>query len=151
MAKLKINPLSLILFSLSGILLLMVQLGVVSPGGLIDISLFQYTWVFWFTVVFFIIATANLVVRIPSHAKWSTGYSGTITRTVKIAGIPKDYFIKGAGGASIKKVLHDDWPFKEIDHNSNWHVVDELGNDVTNDPISSLDGIAIVVIDENAT
>ncbi len=86
MSKRKINPVSLIAFTLSGVLVLAVQFGVISPSGLLVISLYQYVWVFWFSVIFFIVSTANLVTRIPRHARWSTGFSGEIVRTVKIAG-----------------------------------------------------------------
>ncbi len=144
----KINSLSLIAFTLCSILLLMVQFGVISPSGLVVISLFQYTLLFWSSVIAFIISTANLVVRIPSHAKWSTGFSGEIVRTVKIAGENKDYFIRGVGDTSIKDVLLENWPFSEQDPDSNWHVVDEKGNDVTGEPLSSITGIMSVVFEE---
>lgn len=132
---------------MSGILLLIVQFGAISPGGLIDITILQYTWLFWLSFVFFIISTANLVVRIPTHTKWSTGYSGTIARTVKIAGKQKDYFIEGAGDTPIKEVLLEKWPFSEHDKDSKWHVVDKIGNDVTNAPLSSLEETATVIIE----
>jgi hypothetical protein len=126
----------------------MVQFGVISPSGLIVISLSQYILLFWFSVLFFIVSIANLVTRIPRHAKWSTGFSGEIARTVKIAGENKDYFIRGRGDTSIKEALLENWPFSEQDPNSNWHVVDELGNDVTSKPLKSIDGTMIVIIEE---
>jgi len=147
--KLKINPLSLIAFTLSGVLLLMVQLGFISPTGLIVIPYSQFIWLFWISVILFIVSTANLVARIPSHVKWSEGYGGTITRTVRIAGKQKDYFIQGADDAPIRAVLLDDWPFSEQDPDSKWHVVDKLGNDVTNAPLSSLEDAAMVIIEED--
>ena len=149
LVKTRINPLFLIAFALSGLLLLMVQFGVISPVGIIEISYSQYIWVFWFSVIFFIVSTANLVARIPRHAKWSQGYSGTINRTVRIADKQKDYFIRGAVDTPIKEVLLDNWPFDEQDPDSKWHVVDNRGNDVTNAPLSSLDGTATVVIEED--
>jgi len=149
LSKWKINPVSLIAFTLSGVLVLMVQFGVISPSGLIEISLSQFIWVFWFSVIAFIISSVNLVLRIPSHAGWSTGFSGKIVRTVKLASENKDYCIRGEGETSIKKVLLDDWPFSEQDPDSNWHVVDELGNDVTSKPLKSIDGTMSVVIEED--
>ncbi len=149
MARFKISPLSLIAFTLSGVLLLMVQFGFISPIGWIVIPYSEFIWLFWISAILFIASTANLVVRIPSYTKWSEGYSGTITRTVRIAGKQKDYFIQGAGDAPIKAVLLDDWPFSEQDQNSKWHVVDNLGNDVTNAPLSSLEEIATVIIEED--
>jgi hypothetical protein len=149
LAKTRIKPVFLIAFILSGLLLLMVQFGVISPNGLIEISYSQYIWVFWVSVIFFIISAANLVARIPRHAKWSQGYSGTITRTVKIADKQKDYFIQGAVDTPIKEVLLDNWPFDEQNQDSKWHVVDNRGNDVANAPLSSLDGTAIVIFEED--
>jgi hypothetical protein len=149
LAKLKINPISLIAFTLSSILLLMVQFGVISPIGLVVVSYPQFIWIFWISVIFFIVSVANLVVRIPSHAKWAVGYTGIITRTVKIAGKPKDYFIKGVGDTLVREVLLENWPFSEQDKDSKWYVVDELGNNVTNNPFSSLDGTATVIIEED--
>ena len=148
LSKWKSNPVSLIAFTLSGLLVLMVQFGVISPSGLIVISLSQFIWVFWFSVIAFTISTVNLGLRIPSHARWSTGFSGEIARTVKISGESKDYFIRGRGETSIKEALLDDWPFSEQDPNSNWHVVDELGNDVTSKPLKSIDGTMSVIIEE---
>ena len=127
----------------------MVQFGVISPIGLIEIPYSQFIWLFWFSVVFFVVSTANLVARIPAHTKWSEGYSGTITRTVKIADKQKDYFIHGAGDTPIREALLDDWPFDEEDSDTKWHVVDIRGNDITNVPLSSLDGTATVIIDED--
>ncbi|MCK5266257.1 MAG: hypothetical protein KAR03_11680 [Candidatus Thorarchaeota archaeon] len=148
MSKWKINPISLIAFTLSGVLVLMVQFGVISPSGLIVISLSQYILLFWFSVLFFIVSIANLVTRIPRHARWSTGFSGEIARTVKISGESKDYFIRGRGETSIKEALLENWPFSEQDPNSNWYVVDELGNDVTSKPLKSIDGTMSVIIEE---
>ena len=149
MVKTKINPLSLIAFTLSSVLLLMVQFGVISPVGLIVVPYSQFIWVFWISVVFFIISVANLVVRIPAHTKWTTGYTGTIARTVKIAGKQKDYFIEGASDTPIKEVLLENWPFDDQDKDSKWHVVDEIGTNITNNPLSSLDGTATVVIEND--
>ena len=149
LSKWKSNPVSLIAFTLSGVLVLMVQFGAISPSGLIVISLSQFIWVFWFSVIFFIVSTANLVARIPRHAKWSQGYSGTITRTVKIADKQKEYFIRGVADTPIKEVLLDNWPFDDRDPDSKWHVIDNHGNNVTNAPLSSLDGTATVVIEED--
>ena len=151
MVKTKINPLSLIAFTLSSVLLLMVQFGVISPIGLIVVPYSQFIWVFWISVVFFIVSMVNLVVRIPAHTKWATGYTGIIARTVKIAGKQKDYFIEGASDTTIKEVLLENWPFDDQDKDSKWYVVDELGTNITNNPLSSLDGTATVIIENDTT
>ncbi len=148
MGKWKINPISLVAFTLSGVLLLLVQFGVISPVGLIEVPISQFIWIFWFSVIFFIVSTANLVTRIPRHARWSTGFSGEIARTVKIAGENKDYFVRGKSDTSIKEALLDDWPFSEQDPDSNWYATDDKGNDVTNESLNSITGTMSVIIEE---
>ncbi|MFW9961304.1 MAG: hypothetical protein ACFFDV_09810 [Candidatus Thorarchaeota archaeon] len=138
MRKLKINPLSLFLFFLFSILLLLVQFGYISPIGVIVISPLQYAWLFWFSVIAFIVSTANLVSRIPRYAQWSTGYRGEIVRTVKNTDSGKDYFIRGKEDMTLEEVLQNRWPFKENDQESKWYLVDELGNDVTTMPLGSI-------------
>ena len=141
----KINPLSLILFFLCSMLLLLVQFGYISPIGVIVISPLQYAWLFWFSVIAFILSTANVVSRIPTYARWSTGYSGEIVRTVKNTDSGKDYFIRGKEDMTLKEVLQKRWPFEENDQGSKWYIVDELGNDVTTMPLGSIDETVSIV------
>lgn len=143
--KLKINALSLLLFFLCSMLLLLVQFGYISPIGVIVISPLQYAWLFWFSVIAFIVSTANLVSRIPRYARWSTGYSGEIVRTVKNTDSGKDYFIRGKEDMTLKEVLQQRWPFKENDQGSKWYIVDELGNDVSTKPLGSIDETVSIV------
>jgi hypothetical protein len=140
-----IDPLSLFVWILCSLFLLLVQFGYISPFGIIVVSSTQYTWIFWFSVIAFIVSTANLVSKIPRYARWSIGYSGEIVRTAKIADSRKDYFIRGKEDASLKEVLHERWPFKEKDRETKWYVVDELGNDVSNASLGSIDGTVTVV------
>jgi hypothetical protein len=143
--KWKIDPVSLIVWIFCSIFLLLVQFGYISPYGIIVVSFPQYTWVFWISVIAFIVSTANLVSKIPRYARWSVGYSGEIVRTVKSGDSGKDYFIRGKEDTPLKEVLHKEWPFKEKDRESKWYVVDELGNDVTSMPLGSVDGIVSIV------
>ena len=141
----KINSLSLIVFTLCSIFLLLVQFGFISPIGVIVISPLQYLWVFWFSVIAFIVSTANLVSRIPRYARWSTGYSGEIVRTVKNTDSGRDYFIRGKEDMTLEEVLQERWPFKEKDRGSKWYVVDELGNDVTTMPLGSVNETVSII------
>jgi hypothetical protein len=140
-----IDPLSLFVWILCSLFLLLVQFGYISPFGIIVVSSTQYMWIFWFSVIVFIVSTANLVSKIPRYARWSIGYSGEIVRTAKIADSNKDYFIRGKENVPLKEVLDERWPFKEKDKGSKWYVVDELGNDVTNTPLGSIDGTVSIV------
>ena len=150
MEKWKIDPLALFLWILCSIFLLLVQFGYISPFGIIVVSYPQFTWVFWFSVIAFIVSTANLVSKIPRYARWSIGYSGEIVRTVRYAESGKEYFIRGKDDTPLKEVLHARWPFKEKDQGSKWHVIDELGNDVTSTPLGSIDEtVSIVFLKEN--
>ena len=150
MVKTRANPIILIAFTLSGILLLITQFGVISPFGIIEISQIQYIWLFWFSIIFFIVSTALLIVRVPRHARWSQGYSGIITRTVRIGDNQKDYFIQGEVDTPLREVLLANWPFDGQDPDSKWHVVDNRGNDITDAPLDSLDGTAIIIVEEDA-
>ena len=141
----KIDSLSLSVFTLCSIFLLLVQFGFISPIGVIVISPLQYLWVFWFSVIAFIVSTANLVSRIPRYARWSTGYSGEIVRTVKNTDSGKDCFIRGKEDMTLEEVLQKRWPFKEKDRGSKWYVVDELGNDVTTMPLGSVNETVSII------
>jgi hypothetical protein len=150
LGKRLIDPLSLFIWILCSLFLLLVQFGYISPFGIIVVPYPQFTWVFWFSVIAFILSTANLVSKIPRYARWSIGYSGEIVRTAKIADSSKDYFIRGREEASLKEVLHERWPFEEKDRGTKWYVVDELGNDVTNASLGSVDGtVTIVFLDHD--
>jgi len=143
--KLNIDPQSLSLFFLCSMLLLLVQFGYISPIGIIVISPLQYAWLFWFSAIAFIVSTANLVSRFPRSARWSTGYSGEIVRTVKNPDSGKDYFIRGREEMTLKEILQERWPFKENDQRSKWYIVDQLGNDVTAMSLGSINETVSIV------
>lgn len=150
MSKWKIDPFSLIVWILSSVFLFLVQFGYISPYGYIVVSHSEFTWVFWFSVFAFILSTANLVSKVPRHARWSTGYSGEVVRTVKKADSSTDYFIHGKDDTPLKVVLQKCWPFKENNRESKWYLVDELGNDVTNMPLGSInETVSIVFLKED--
>ncbi len=141
---------AIILFLCSGIFLLVVHLGIISPSGIVYVTLIQYSWFFWLSVVFFILSIANLVRRFPQYAGWSTGYSGECVRTVKRVGTRKEHFIRGAPDALLKDVLLDNWPFESKEASSKWQVVDTLRNDVSTKTLESiLDTVEVIFSDEN--
>ncbi|MBN2229762.1 MAG: hypothetical protein JW779_09225 [Candidatus Thorarchaeota archaeon] len=147
MANRRIDLFSVLIWFFSSLFLLVVQLGYVSPVGVIVVSLEQYAWLFWMSVVLFLVTTANLVTKVQTHARWSTGFSGEIVRTVRIAGDDQEYFIRGASNTPLGEILDENWPFHEHSRKSKWYVVDERGNDVTNQSFSSLEGTASVVFE----
>lgn len=149
MTRHEINSLTLVIWVLCSIFLLLVQFGYISPIGLIVVTSEQYVWLFWFSALVFILSTANLVARIKKHPGWSEGFSGEIVRTFRVSGQEKEYLVQGKGETSIKHILSSDWPFDEYEHSSVWYVVDEQGNDITNQPLSSIDGTASVIFEDN--
>ena len=142
------DPFSILIWFISSIFLLIIQLGYISPVGVIVVSLDQYAWLFWVSVIVFIVTTANIVTKVQRHAEWSTGFSGEIVRTVRIAGNDREYFIRGAGDSLLGEILHENWPFQEHRQQSKWYVVDERGNDVTNQLLNSLDGTASIIFED---
>jgi hypothetical protein len=146
--KKKVNSASIVLFVLGSIFLLLVQLGFVSPSGLIRVTDIQYTWLFWISVVFFIVAAANLASRFPRYASWKTGYDGTVARTVKIAGDTREYFIRGAENETVRWALLENWPFEDVDKNANWHAESPEGNDVTDFLLKSIVDTVTVVLSQ---
>ena len=114
MIRHRVDLLSLVAWVLSCIPLLLVELGDISPIGIIIVTITQYEWAFWLSALTFLIFTTNLVNRVRHHRiGWHKGFSGEIVRAIRIPGKKKDYFIRGKGETRIKQVLLDDWPFSE--------------------------------------
>ena len=151
MARKQINLLYVIAWLFSSILLLLVQLGYISPIGFIVITQVQYVWLFWISAILFIFTTAFLVARVRSHPKWTIGFTGDIVRTVRISNQEREYFIRGKSDSPIRDVLLDAWPFSELDSNAKWYVADSHGNDITNKPFGSIDGTANIIIGDDSS
>jgi hypothetical protein len=143
--KKNVDLASIVLFVLGSIFLLLVQLGFVSPSGLIRVTDIQYAWLFWISVVFFIFVAANLASRFPRYAGWKMGYDGTVARTAKMAGSPREYFIKGGENQTVRSALLENWPFEDVDKDSNWHAESPEGNDVTDSVLKSIVDTVTVV------
>jgi hypothetical protein len=144
LSKYEIDLSSLILWIICSTFLLLVQFGLISPVGIIIISLDQYTWIFWISAFAFTLSSIYLVYRIPRYARWSLGYTGEIVRTVKYSKSGRDYFVRGKDDTLLKDVLHKNWPFKERNQSDKWYAVDAFGNDVTDQPLGSLDGTVTI-------
>ena len=68
--------------------------------------------------------------------------NNSINRVLRDLSIEREYLLRGTRGMTIRDALLSEWPFSGRDPLSNWQVVDELGNDVTDKLLSDLDGIA---------
>ena len=65
-----------------------------------------------------------------------------VSRVIRDSRNGLETIIQAHPNTSIREALEDDWPF-EKKKSSDWYLVDEKGNDVTNWPISHWDGIAV--------
>jgi hypothetical protein len=125
-------------FMFSSIFLLLVQFGFIQPEGLVVITDVQYIVLFWLSIAFFVSSVAILLTQYPHYARWTMGFTGDIVRTVRLAGMRRDFFIRGAPDAKVRVVLLDTWPFETEKPNSDWHVIDSLGNDVSDQHLESI-------------
>ena len=146
MVKKRPSVSSVAFFLFSSIFLLLVQFGVVSPRGLVFVTDIQYILLFWLSIVFFVATLALLLSQYPHYARWSIGYSGDSVRTVRLSGKRKDFFIRGAPDAKVRDVLLDTWPFETEKPNSDWQVIDSLGNEVSDQHLETITETIEVVI-----
>ena len=71
----------------------------------------------------------------------------TVVRVVKTDTVKGEYFVYASLGDTVKQAVEHDWPFKGRLRRKAWHVVDEQGNDVTDQPYIDEEGTLIVVFD----
>ncbi len=70
-----------------------------------------------------------------------------ITRVVRNDSSGKEFFIYGDNDDTMRAILLDDWPFAEELKNTPWHLIDEKHNDVTDNLLSDVEGIAKIVFE----
>ncbi|MHA2027049.1 MAG: hypothetical protein ACW98U_14205 [Candidatus Thorarchaeota archaeon] len=67
------------------------------------------------------------------------------TRAVRDGRDGAEYLISGAKTTLFRKACLDNWQFVKVDKKSNWTIVDERGNDVSNEPMSRFDGVFTLI------
>jgi hypothetical protein len=72
------------------------------------------------------------------------GYSGKITRVVKIPKARMEYFISGTPDTTFEEALHDNWPFEDRDSKSKLRIMTDKGVDITKSALSSHEGTVLV-------
>jgi len=68
---------------------------------------------------------------------------GVLNRVVRDDESGAEFIIRAQPDTSIREILESDWPFKQK-KSRRWYLMDQVGNDVTDRPISDWDGIAII-------
>jgi hypothetical protein len=66
-------------------------------------------------------------------------------RVVKDGPDGADYLISGPAKETFGDACKKHWQFVRTDKRSSWIIKDERGNDITNSPLESYDGIAMIV------
>ena len=72
------------------------------------------------------------------------GYSGSITRVIKIKGERMEYFISGSPETTFEQAMRDNWPFEEHDSKSKFRIVTDKDVDVTKIPLSDHEGTVLL-------
>jgi hypothetical protein len=73
---------------------------------------------------------------------------GKVARVVKNSTTGEEYFIRAEPDRILRTVLKKQWPFNEIDPRSDWHAVDESGNEITDEKLSSFEGTVEIIFED---
>ena len=68
---------------------------------------------------------------------------GVLNRVVRDDESGAEFIIRAQPDASIREILERNWPFRQK-KSRRWYLKDQIGNDVTDRPISDWDGIAVI-------
>lgn len=104
--------------------------------------------ILWASIVLMLAGIINIFWRIEGYAPIVKEPDGFVTRAVRGSNHTEEYFVRGRSGESLKTALVRDWPFKKRDPNAEWHALDQLGNDVTESPLESIEGQPSIVFHE---
>ncbi len=72
--------------------------------------------------------------------------SNICKRVVKSMEFNIEYLIYGPCTSSLREALLDDWPFEDVKSGSAWYVLDKRMNDVTDTPLSEIEGTVILEV-----
>lgn len=72
---------------------------------------------------------------------WS--FVSKVSRVVRDTESGIEKIIRADPNITIRHILEKDWTFPKK-KSSRWYLVDEVGNDITDRPISDWDGIAVI-------
>ena len=122
-------------------------------GAFSDVGVFPLYWevsnmILWASVVLFVAGIINICWRIEGYAPIYKEPDGFVTRAVRGSNHTEEYFVRGKPGESLKAALVRDWPFKKRDSKAEWYAFDQLGNDVTESSLESIEGQPSIVFHE---
>lgn len=91
-------------------------------------------------------ADTSFIARKPWRSQPQTIDSNICRRVVKSMESSIEYLIHGPCASSLREVLLDDWPFEDVKPGSAWYVVDKRMNDVTDMPLSEIEGTVLLEV-----
>lgn len=77
-----------------------------------------------------------------SYAPQKNRNPSYIARVIAYRNGNEEYIVSGEPSSTFREVCLIDWPFSSISKSSQWDVVDERGNDISNSTLESYHGIA---------
>ncbi len=91
-------------------------------------------------------ADTSFIARKPWGSQPETIDSNICKRVVKSMEFNIEYLIHGPCASSLREVLLDDWPFEDVKPGSAWYVLDKRMNDVTDTPLSEIEGTVLLEV-----
>jgi hypothetical protein len=120
---------------------LQVDLNVIIPITLIVFALFVCG------AASSMMAGTSFIANMPFPRQPKSPEEGILKRLVKNRESGKEYIISGSRENTYRDALLHDWPFLNQDHKTNWYIVDEYGNDITDKFLFEYDSIAEIVFE----
>jgi hypothetical protein len=81
----------------------------------------------------------------PQKAVYSAMDPSILCRVVKDGLEGAEYMVHGSGEITFREACTANWQFKYIDRKSNWIIINNNGNDVSNEPLSRFDGLFTLI------
>ena len=99
-------------------------------------------------IITFVLAFANILSTSKSYGVKVRGYEGIVHRVLKAPGHRNEYFIEGEPESTFRDVVRDFWPFDDDDFQRHWKLLTTSGEDVTDESLSSYEGIVEIEFEE---
>ena len=110
------------------------------PAGLVLLIVFMVLGAFSLQ------ADTSFIARKPGRSQLQTIDTNICRRVVKSLESGNEYLIQGSCTSSLREVLLEDWPFKDVKPGSAWYMRDQRMNDVTEMPLSEIEGTVILEV-----
>jgi len=70
-----------------------------------------------------------------------------ITRVVRNPFSGQECIVSGTASTTFRQACLAEWPFKGVSVHSHWIVMDDCGNDITDEPLTSCDSVAVIQVE----